>query len=70
MKKHSLKRTLVLTSLLVLSVGVWLFMYSNATDSSTLTIPTDKFTAIQNIQQVYFTPRTPSDDTLPSTAKV
>lgn len=47
----------VLSSLLVVSVGVSrLLMQSKANDASTLTIPTDRFTAVQNIQEVHLNP--------------
>lgn len=70
MKKQCPKRMLVLTSLLVMSVGVWFFMYSNASDTNLLTIPTDKYTAVQNIQQVHLNPEVLPDKGISHADKV
>lgn len=37
-------------------VALLFVRYSNATDNQSLTIETDKFTAVQNIQEVHFNP--------------
>lgn len=71
MKKQTPKSTLILTSLLVTSLGVgWFLMQSNASNSQSLVIPTDKFTAIQNIQQVHFNPQKQADTPISHSDKV
>lgn len=57
MKKLSPSRVQFLIFVFVVSLGFFLaFLQSNATDSYSLLIPTDQFSAVQNIQQVHLNP--------------